>query len=317
MGHGAGGTPRDGVIARMLRKRISRFIATRALSVLLALSGLAFGSAAHADSERHTLWQIQGKHNIVYLLGSIHVLRDADYPLPPALLAAYANSKAVVMEIDLSEMESQNIQQEMLAAASLPEGKTLQGILGPARYQRATALAGEVGVDLAILDQFAPWFVAEAVSQMQLMQLGFAPNAGVEMFFMERARTDGKPMHGLETAHDQIELFQSMSDERQAAYLLSSLKEAKSLPTQVDAMVRAWRRGDTAWFASQLEHEFEGNPRLYESVLAARNRKWIPGIKALLNDDRNYLVIVGAGHLAGKDSVIDLLKRDGVDAQQR
>ncbi len=302
---------------RTLRNTLPRRLVIRSLTVLLTLCAAALGVRAHADSEHHTLWQIQGKHNVVYLLGSIHVLRDADYPLPPALLDAYSKSKSVVMEIDLSEMESQNVQQEMLAAATLPEGKTLQSILGPSRYGKATALAGEVGVELSTFDQFAPWFVAEAVSQMQLMQLGFAPTAGVEMYFMERARTDGKSMSGLETAHDQIALFESMSDERQAEYLLSSLKEAKSLPKQVDAMVSAWRRGDTAWFANQLEHEFEGDPQLYQSLLAARNRKWIPKIEALLNDDRNYLVIVGAGHLSGKDSVIDLLKRDGIDAQQR
>ena len=290
---------------------------SRTLSVLLAICAGVFGFCAYADSEHHTLWQIQGKHNVVYLLGSIHVLRDSDYPLPPALLEAYSKSKSVVMEIDLSQMESQDVQQEMLAAATLPEGKSLQSILGPSRYEKASALASDVGVDLSTLDQFAPWFVAEAVSQMQLMQLGFAPTAGVEMYFMDRARTDGKPMSGLETAHDQIALFDSMSDERQADYLLSSLKESKSLPKEVDAMVSAWRRGDTAWFATQLEHEFEGDPRLYQSVLAARNRKWIPKIEALLDDDRNYLVIVGAGHLSGKDSVIELLKRDGIDARQR
>lgn len=297
--------------------RTPRSRVTRTLSILLTVCASALGVCAQADSEHHTLWQIQGKHNVVYLLGSIHVLRDADYPLPPALLDAYSKSTSVVMEIDLSEMESQDVQQEMLAAATLPEGKTLQSILGPGRYEKATALAGEVGVDLATLDQFAPWFVAEAVSQMQLMQLGFAPTAGVEMYFMGRARSDGKSMSGLETAHDQIALFESMSDERQADYLLSSLKEARTLPKEVDSMVSAWRRGDTAWFANQLEHEFEGDPRLYQSVLAARNRKWIPKIEALLNQDRNYLVIVGAGHLSGRDSVIDLLKRDGINAQQR
>lgn len=290
---------------------------SRALTVFAAVCALAFGAAARADTEHHTLWQIQGKHNVVYLLGSIHVLRDTDYPLPVALLDAYSKSKSVVMEIDLGEMDSQSVQQEMLAAATLPEGKTLQSILGPSRYAKAAALASDVGVDLSTMDQFAPWFVAEAVSQMQLMQLGFAPTAGVEMYFMDRARADGKSTSGLETAHDQITLFESMSDERQADYLLSSLKEAKSLPKQVDAMVSAWRRGDTAWFAGQLEHEFEGDPRLYQSLLAARNRKWIPKIEALLNEDRNYLVIVGAGHLTGKDSVIDLLKRDGINAQQR
>jgi uncharacterized protein YbaP (TraB family) len=82
-------------------------------------------------------------------------------------------------------------------------------------------------------------------------------------------------------------------------------------------MVTAWKRGDTRWFASEMATEFGKDPALYQSLLAARNRKWLPKIEALLNQDKNYLVIVGTGHLVGRDSVIDLLNKDGVGATQR
>jgi hypothetical protein len=89
------------------------------------------------------------------------------------------------------------------------------------------------------------------------------------------------------------------------------------LPKDVDAMVRAWQRGDTQWFAGQLQSEFGRDPHVYDSLLGARNRKWLPKIEALLNDDRNYLVIVGTGHLVGPGSVLDLLKKDGIGVSQR
>jgi uncharacterized protein YbaP (TraB family) len=89
------------------------------------------------------------------------------------------------------------------------------------------------------------------------------------------------------------------------------------LAAEVDSMVQAWQRGDTQWFANELQSEFGRDPRLYQSVLVARNRKWVPKIEALLNDDKNYLVIVGTGHLVGPGSVIDLLKKDGIGATQR
>ena len=79
----------------------------------------------------------------------------------------------------------------------------------------------------------------------------------------------------------------------------------------------AWRRGDVAWFNRQMREEFGRDPELYQSLLAARNRKWISKIEALLNQDKNYLVIVGTGHLAGEGSVVDLLKRDGLSVTQR
>jgi uncharacterized protein YbaP (TraB family) len=285
--------------------------------LVLALVFCTCALPARADTALHSLWELHGKHNTVYLLGSIHVLRPSDYPLAPAVLQAYANSASLVMEIDLGELDSAQVQSEMLTGAALPEGKTLPDILGSRRYSRATGLAHDVGVELATFDQFAPWFAAEAISQLQLMELGFQPQSGVEMYFLERARSDGKSIAGLETVHDQIALFEALSMDTQADYLVSSLEQAHELPKEVDDMVHAWQRGDTAWFETQLIAELGRDPVLYQSVLAARNRKWIPKIEALLNDDKNYLVIVGTGHLVGRNSVIDLLKKDGVGATQR
>ena len=272
---------------------------------------------SHADTPLHSLWELHGKHNTVFLLGSIHVLRPGDYPLSPAVMQAYTSSKSLLMEINLADMDLEQLQAEMLASAMLPEGKSLPGVLGPQRYSRAESLARDVGVELATFDQFAPWFAAEAISQLQLLQLGFQPTSGVEMYFLERARSDGKSIAGLETVHDQFALFEGLSLDAQAEYLVASLEQAHELPKQVDDMVHAWQRGDTAWFDDQLKSELGRDPVLYQSVLAARNRKWIPKIEALLNDDKNYLVIVGTGHLVGRNSVIDLLKKDGVGATQR
>ena len=191
------------------------------------------------------MWELHGKHNTVYLLGSIHVLRPSDYPLAPAMLKAYGDAKALLMEIDLNGIDSIKMQTELLASARLPEGKTLPGIMGDQRYKRAQALAQEVGIDLGIFDAFAPWFAAEAISQLQLQQLGFQPKTGVEMFFLDKARADGKSVAGLETVHDQIALFDAMSADSQADYLISSLEEAHDLPKEAADMVHAWSAGDT------------------------------------------------------------------------
>jgi uncharacterized protein YbaP (TraB family) len=285
-------------------------------ALLLACLLLA-AAPGRADGALHSLWELHGKHNTVYLLGSIHVLRKRDYPLAKPVLDAYADAKSVVMEIDLGELDLDTVQQELLSSAQLPDGKTLTQLMGNERYARALRLARELGFDLATFDQFAPWFVAETISQLQLAQQGFQPESGVEMYFMEKARVDGKEVTGLETAHDQIALFEAMPLDTQAEYLLSSLEEAHDLPKEANDMVRAWESGDAGWLKAQLEHEFGRDPKLYQSLLGARNRKWLPKIEALLQDNKNYLVIVGTGHLVGQDNVIELLKRDGIAASQR
>ena len=283
----------------------------------LTLALWAYALPCAADTALHSLWELHGKHNTVYLLGSIHVLRPDDYPLAPAVLNAYTNAKSLVMEINLDDIDSDQLSAEMLSSAMLPDGKTLPDILGPKRYSHAETLAHQLGVDLATFNQFAPWFAAEAISQLQLAQLGFDAQSGVEMYFLGQARKDGKSIAGLETVHDQIALFEALSMDQQAQYLVSSLEQAHDLPKEVADMVHAWQRGDTAWFEGEMASELGNDPALYQSVLAARNRKWIPKIEALLDDDKNYLVIVGTGHLIGHNSVIDLLKKDGIGATQR
>lgn len=289
----------------------------RLAGILLIFVLGAGATQSRADSPLHSLWEVHGKHNTVYLLGSIHVLRPEDYPLAPAVLRAYTDAKALLMEINLGEIDSVQVQAEMLAGAMLPEGKTLPQILGQQRYARAATLAHDAGVELSMFDQFAPWFAAEAISQLQLGALGFQAQSGVEMYFLDRARNDGKTIQGLETVHDQIALFETLSLDEQAEYLESSLEQARELPKEVDDMVHAWQRGDTAWFENQMNSEWGREPALYESMLIARNRKWIAKIEALLGEDRNYLVIVGTGHLVGRNSIIELLKKDGVGATQR
>ncbi len=293
--------------------RMSRAIAW-GLRAALLLS--LCGSAAWADSAHHTLWHVQGRSNVVYLLGSIHVLRERDYPLPAAVMDAYSKAQVLVLEINLDDMESPEIQAEMMAAAAGPDGKTLHDVLGAARYARAAELAKEVGFDLDNFDQFAPWFAAETISQLQLMELGFSPTSGIDVYLASQARADRKDLGALETAHEQIALFESLDAQRQADYLVASLEESKNLPREVDRMVSAWRTGDAAWFGNQLERELGSDPRLYSAMLSSRNRRWVPKIEGFLNERKNYLVVVGAGHLAGPDSVIQLLRKDGYTVVQ-
>ncbi|HEX4240671.1 MAG TPA: TraB/GumN family protein [Steroidobacteraceae bacterium] len=281
------------------------------------LACLGFAPQVHADGSLHTLWELHGQRNTVYLLGSIHVLRPGDYPLAQPVLDAYARSSALVMEVDLDDLAKPETAADLLAESRLPEGKTLPAVLGEQRYARASTLARDAGAELAAFDGFAPWFAAEAVSQLQLAKLGFTPESGVEMYFLGKAHEDGKGVTGLETVHDQLSLFGQLSLDTQADYLLASLEEAHALPSEVNALVNAWKHGDMRWFENELQQEFGNDPRLYESLITGRNRKWVPKIEALLTGDRNALVIVGTGHLVGRGSVIELLKKDGIGATQK
>jgi uncharacterized protein len=58
-------------------------------------------------------------------------------------------------------------------------------------------------------------------------------------------------------------------------------------------------------------------PDLRDRLLIDRNKRWVPKIEALADGPDTAMVIVGAGHLVGPDSVVDLLQKDGRIVRQQ
>jgi hypothetical protein len=286
--------------------------------VLLFCAAAATASpvlAADAPAEHHMLWSLQGKTNKIYLLGSIHLLKDSE-TLPPAVDSAYADAEKLVMEIDMDDLDQAKMQQDVMELAVLPEGQSLQQQLGPQTYQQFASKLQPLSIDPTLLDRFRPWFAAITLVQVQMMKLGFDPNSGVEMRLTRRATEDHKPIQGLETVREQLEVMAHLPDKQQREFLLYSVDDAERMTTELDDMLNAWRRGDAAALAKLLQESYDEYPDLYRPLTVERNRKWIPQIEQLLDAKEDYLVVVGALHLVGKDSVIDLLERKGYKLQQ-
>ena len=283
-------------------------------SVCAALLLCAAGAHA-ADEQHHILWSLQGKTNKVYLLGSVHLLKAGE-KLPPAVDSAYADAKKLVMEIDMDDLDPVQMQQDVMNLAALPEGRTLQQQLGPQVYERFATQSRALGIEPTMLDNFQPWFAAITLVQLQLMKLGFDPESGVERLLTARAATDGKPIQGLETAREQLEIMARLPEKQQREFLLYSVEDAERMASEVDKLIAAWRQGDATQMAKLLQEGFDEYPDLYRPLTVDRNRKWIPQIEQLLDGRDDYLVVVGALHLVGTDSVIDLLSRKGYKIKQ-
>jgi uncharacterized protein YbaP (TraB family) len=291
---------------------------TRALAALLSLLAALGGMPAEAR-ERSILWAVEGQQNTVYLLGSIHVLRPGDGGLPEAAQRAYEDAEQLVMEIDLDDPAQADpvaMAGKMQAAALLPEGQTLRGILG-ADYETIRTRVEPLGLDLASLDRYAPWFVATLVLQLELARRGFMPELGIEQQLAGRAVEDGKPIHGLETAEDQFAILAALSLPEQKRFLLMTLQESAQLEQEVDRLIAAWRSGDGTLLDQLLSEEFAAFPELYGPLTQARNRAWVEQLAGLLDDRDDYLVVVGALHLVGRESVVELLRRRGFPVTQQ
>jgi uncharacterized protein YbaP (TraB family) len=287
-----------------------------AAPLLALVAALAPGRAAAED--RGVLWTVQGRHNTVYLLGSVHVLRPGDATLPRAALDAYADAEQLVMEIDLDDAtlgDPLAMAQQMQLSAALPAGQSLQAVLG-SDFAEVARRASEAGLDLAMFDRFQPWFVATMLLQLELAKRGFDPALGIEQQLAGRAAADHKPIAGLETPEQQFAVLSGLSLADQKRFLLMTLDESAQADAELEQLLAAWRKGDTAALAALLSDEFERFPQLYRPLTEDRNRAWVGQLDDLLDDRDDYLVVVGALHLVGRNSVVDLLRQRGYAVTQ-
>jgi uncharacterized protein len=289
----------------------------RLLAQVLLATGLLSALSPVADAAgHHILWEVKGRHNTVYLLGSVHMLKPADSALPAEALTAYEQAKTLVMELDLSDPNAGAGLVGDMGMATLPEGQTLQGELGADLYARFSKQAGALGLDPSLTEHFQPWFAALTLEQLELAQQGFDPQSGVDMQLAQRAQSDGKPIVGLETVDDQLGIFTHLSLPQQRDYMRSTLEETADEGNETAQVVQAWQSGDTVKLEKLLREGSQDSPALFQQLTVDRNRRWLPRITQMLNADGNYLVVVGALHLVGHDGVIDLLQRGGYNPVQ-
>jgi hypothetical protein len=262
------------------------------------------------------LWELEGTDGHVMLMGSVHFLRASDYPLPAELDAAYAAADALIMEIDMDDLDPMTAQALLTTMGSNPNGATLQEILGKSDYTKASQLAEELGIPLALFESFKPWFAALSITQLRMIQLGFDPTWGIETQITERAKAEGKPITGLETLEEQLSFMNDLDSETQQLFLLQSLEDATEVQKEVQSMVTAWRSGDTETLEHLLVEGLQEIPVLFDALLTQRNQNWVPQIIELSQQPGNHLIIVGAMHLVGEDSVLRMLEDRGIGSRQ-
>lgn len=282
----------------------------RLIIAALLLSPIA--AAEHALP----MWEIEGASNRVFLLGSVHLLREADYPIPSAIYAAYDEAEALYMELDIDDLDPTTSQALVAELGVIKGGLTLEDLLGSPLYAEASTLAANINIPIAMLATSEPWLAAITVEQLMLSRLGFDPANGIEMHLAARAGSDGKEILGLETMADQLGFLDSLSLDAQRDLLMQSLRDSVDIEPMMDGLILAWRHGDVAYLETNMLRDMQEHEELYDAIVVTRNRNWTETIEALLEDDQDYLIVVGALHLIGTDSVPGILERNGWQVTQ-
>lgn len=283
-----------------MRKRL-------AAALLALLPGLAVG-----DGHPVTMWLAEGATNRVYILGSVHLLRREDHPLPAIMEAAYADAESLIMELDMDDLDPAALQAATNRLGVIQDERTLRDFLGAARYEEAVAAAAEMDIPFDMLDKTEPWYAAITVEQLALMRIGFNPLYGIELHMTMKATQDGKEVTGLETIEEQLAMLDGLSIEAQNDLLLQTLAEGGNIEAFMDDMIRAWRVGDVDYLETNMLDDMAEYPELFDVIVESRNRRWVGSIEALLDDEDDYLIVVGALHLVGAVGVPALLEQRGV-----
>jgi uncharacterized protein YbaP (TraB family) len=268
-------------------------------------------------ADQGCVWKVTAKTGgHLFLCGTIHLLRESDYPLPITYEVAYEASNEVVLELPPGAANGQELSTRMRELGTFSEGDSLQALLSEPDWKRLSAWSNKRGLDPSVLDRFRPWFVSLLMVATEYAALGAAPDRGVDQYFEDRAKKDGKPGKGLETVEQQMALFSGMTMEEAMEVLEQTLAEMETVEAEYQNMIQAWRIGDLEALQALLFREAEHYPRLMESFLYQRNRAWVPVLEQLIMDGRQAMVLVGAGHLGGEQGVLNLLRRKGYEVRQ-
>jgi uncharacterized protein YbaP (TraB family) len=289
-----------------------------AVAVALAAASVAASAAQQPrTATRSFMWKATSRQGVVYLVGSVHMLTKDYYPLAPVLDAAFKDSDLLVEEVDFAEMLSPNTQFSLLARGMLPAGQTLDTVVSPATLALVNARVGSLGMPLATLQQFKPWFLAMTLMAVEWQKAGFDAELGLDKHFYDRATVDGKAVQGLETTDYQVSRFDGMTKSQQDHFLAESLKDLDTETASVNKVADAWKAGDAPTVERFVLQDLKEDPEIYQRLLVERNRNWLPKLVALFARPGHAFVVVGAAHLVGPDGLLAMLKAKGIRVEQQ
>jgi len=295
----------------ILPRRLAAIATGCMLATLLLMPGIASG----ADG-KHFMWRISKGGHALYLVGSIHVLRPADYPLPAEMESAFQAAGTLVEEVDLSHLDAESLQLQMQRRGAYPTGQSLQGALSPDLYRRLTERARKLGMDMDSLDSMRPWLVSIVLLDTELETAGFDPASGVDIHFADEAMALHKSVAGLENMDFQMGLLANLPEAVQLDALKQSLDESVVFKKELQTLVDAWHAGDTAALEKILRQDFGDYQQLYQPLLAQRNQAWLPKLEGMLDSGKSCFVVVGALHLVGPDGLLAHFLKDGYKVEQ-
>ncbi|WP_313806453.1 TraB/GumN family protein [Sphingobium sp.] len=277
------------------------------LAVLFLVAACGSEPPAPPPGGGPALWRVEGKGINGWLFGTIHVL-------PGNVQWQTAPIKDALARADRLVLESAEIQDQVRTLALFEKMGRSPG-LPPLEVrlpvEDRTALeeiASDGGTSARALSGYESWAAAMLLSAAAQQALHVSKDNGVEPALIAAFSDAGKPIGGLETVERQFRAFDTLPEAVQQRLLADTVHEAKNMRMLYDRILKAWIRGDIATLSREDQLSGKPDPVVEQAVLIDRNRDWVKSVEALAG---RPFIAVGAGHLAGKGNLVELLQAGG------
>ncbi|MEN8886507.1 MAG: TraB/GumN family protein [Winogradskyella sp.] len=256
--------------------------------------------------ENSTLWKIEGNglQQASYLFGTIHITCDAT--IEDDVQKALDATSQVVLEID---MDDPSMQSKMMKGMYMKEGKKLKDLISAEDYIAVDSLfIKNMGMSVKMIENIKPSFL----TAMLYPKLLDCTSQSFEVELMRIAKEQGEEVNGLETIEDQLKVFDDIPYKAQAKDLVRSAKDNMSYDKETFAkMLKVYKNEDiTAMIEMMNDDNFSSVSEHQDELLDNRNKNWVPKIGEYAKEQPTFFG-VGAGHLAGNNGVINLLREAG------
>jgi uncharacterized protein YbaP (TraB family) len=284
-------------------------------AALLALG--ATSAEAKAPHPAHpALWEVSDPDTTIYLFGTIHLLPEHYRWRTEKFDQAVAGSQQLIVE---TIVDQKNPAKLMSAMASLGFANGLPPLVERLPVSKRGELAAAIkssGFPPQALDRMKTWAAAFILLGNQFRGMGLKGQEGVEITLRDNFTTQGKSIGELETNLQQLGFFDTLPEAAQRQLLEGSVDQPAAMAKEFRGMLAAWSRGDVESIAKTFNRDLAASPELQNALIKRRNANWTRWIEQRMAQPGQIMIAVGAGHLAGPDSVIALLKRDGYEVHR-
>lgn len=290
----------------MLKSLLRRIVAGLGLVAVAAAAPASAAPAAHP-----ALWAVSDADTTIYLFGTIHLLPENYRWRTPQFDKAVASSQQLVVETIVDESNPHEMLGALSALAFSPGQPPILDRVPPEKRPALAAAIAKSGLPRASFDRMETWAAAFMLLGNHFRDMGLKTGEGVETVLRNAFASQGKTVGQLESNREQLSFFDALPEDAQRALLEGAIEGPEGISKDFDRMIAAWARGDVNAIADTFNHDLSSVPALREALLNRRNANWSRWVQQRMAAPGSVMIAVGAGHLAGRNSVVDLLKRSG------